>query len=80
MSELTDLQAYLVEAKAVYHKRMLGETVLVASSPDGSVTYNQLSAKQLEAYITKLESQIAALEGTSSSINPRGPIHFVHPS
>lgn len=58
------LKVRLAEAEDAYHKLMIGaHEVLVNVGNFGSVTYNQTSRTALEAYISNLKSQIAAVEG-----------------
>lgn len=75
MSELSDLEGYLSEAKKAYHALQIGEQIATVSSPDGSATYNQSSRRQLKGYIADLKMQIDRIKGSMS----RGPINFVHP-
>lgn len=62
--ELQTLKIRLAEAEDAYHKLMIGaHEVSVNVGNFGSVTYNQTSRTALEAYISNLKSQIAAVEG-----------------
>lgn len=62
--ELQTLKIRLSEAEDAYHKLMIGvHEVSVNVGNFGSVTYNQTSRTALEAYISNLKSQIAAVEG-----------------
>lgn len=79
MTVLSDLQAKLKEAENILHQKMLGNQILTSSSPDGSVTYNQLSVTQLKSYISELKSQIAAESGDVATTR-RAPMNFVHPN
>lgn len=64
---LIELKERLAEAEEAYHKLMLGDKeVSVSVGSFGSTTYNQTSAKQLEAYISNLKSQIASAMGKPS--------------
>lgn len=78
MTALIDLQAKLKEAENVLHQKMLGNQILTSSSPDGSVTYNQLSVTQLQQYISDLKRQIAVEAGTPQT-GKRAPMYFSHP-
>ncbi|MDY4842015.1 MAG: gpW family head-tail joining protein [Alphaproteobacteria bacterium] len=61
------LKVRLAEAEDAYHKLMIGaHEVSVNVGNFGSVTYNQTSRTALEAYISNLKSQIAAVEGKTS--------------
>ncbi len=77
MSELILLKKQLAEAEAAYHSLMLGNAIVTTSSPDGSATYNQASRPRLEAYISRLKSNIDASESSTKAV--RSPIYFVHP-
>ena len=60
------IKTRLAEAEEAYHKLLIGaKEVSVNVGNFGSVTYNQTSRTALEAYISRLKSQIAAAEGTS---------------
>lgn len=64
--DIKTLKIRLIEAEEAYHKLMIGaHEVSVNVGNFGSVTYNQTSRTALEAYISSLKSQIAAVEGTS---------------
>ncbi len=65
--ELQTLKIRLSEAEDAYHKLMIGaHEVSVDVGNFGSVTYNQTSRTSLEAYISNLKSQIAAVEGQAT--------------
>lgn len=65
--ELQTLKIRLAEAEDAYHKLMIGaHEVSVNVGNFGSVTYNQTSRTALEAYISNLKSQIAAVEGKTT--------------
>lgn len=65
--ELQTLKIRLAEAEDAYHKLMIGaHEVSVNVGNFGSVTYNQTSRTALEAYISNLKSQIAAVEGQAT--------------
>lgn len=65
--ELQTLKIRLSEAEDAYHKLMIGvHEVSVNVGNFGSVTYNQTSRTALEAYISNLKSQIAAVEGQAT--------------
>ncbi|MDR2902504.1 MAG: gpW family protein [Lactobacillales bacterium] len=62
-----DLKQRLEEAELAYHKLMLGEKeVSVSVGSFGSATYNQITRKDLEAYINSLKAQIAKSEGKAT--------------
>lgn len=65
--ELQTLKIRLSEAEDASHKLMIGaHEVSVDVGNFGSVTYNQTSRTSLEAYISNLKSQIAAVEGQAT--------------
>lgn len=48
----------LAEARAAYHKLMLGEKLVTVRYADRTVSYNQTSVDKLRAYIAELEMKL----------------------
>jgi len=71
MTDLTTLRQRLLEAEGARHRLMIGELeVTVSVGGYGATTYTQVNIDKLDAYISKLKAEIAALEGRPR----RGPI------
>ena len=66
MSDLTDLQTLLAEAKAALHELLTGRQVASIGKGDRQVSYNRAQLSDLRAYIVELELQITNLGGTSA--------------
>lgn len=71
MADLATLQLWLLEAKTALHKLNTGKLEASVSYDGKSVSYSQADRGKLEAYITKLEQQIAGLTGETRR---RGPM------
>lgn len=68
-------QSLLDEAKAAYHQLMIGGSARVVVDGNGErVEFTAANASRLQAYITQLENQLAAENGTS---RPRGPARAI---
>ena len=67
MSDLATLQSRLSEAESAYHRLMTGSLEESISFNGRSVGYKPTEAPKLQAYITDLKSQIAALTGATSA-------------
>lgn len=73
-TEITALRAKIAEAKAAYHRVMLGDKEVEVGFGTNRVTkWGQANAQQLNAYISELESDLSRLLGTPR----RGPIYPV---
>lgn len=74
MPALTTAQK-LAEAKQAYHEIMTGQTVSRFVDQNGeSISYSKMNIKGLEAYIAKLEAELA-----SPGVAPyRGPLRFTY--
>ena len=69
--DLATLQARLTDAQTAYHQLLIGKATASVGYDGKSVTYTQATMSNLAAYITQLQSQIAALLGTARR---RGPL------
>lgn len=64
MPDLITLRQRLLEAEDALHRLMIGELeVTVSVGGFGATTYAQTDINKLNAYISTLKSQIAAIEG-----------------
>lgn len=71
MSDLITLCQRLLEAEGALHRLMIGELeVTISVGGYGATTYAQTDINKLNAYISKLKSEIAAKEGHPR----RGPL------
>lgn len=71
MTDLSTLKQRHAEAEAALHRLMTGELeVTVSIGGYGATTYAQTDIDKLNAYISKLKSEIAAIEGRPR----RGPL------
>ena len=71
MTDITTLRERLFEAEGALHRLMIGELeVTVSVGGYGATTYAQTDINKLNAYISKLKSEIAAIEGRPR----RGPL------
>lgn len=71
MADLANLQLWLLEAKTALHKLNTGKLEASVSYDGKSVSYSQADRSKLEAYIAKLEDEIADLTGVQRR---RGPL------
>lgn len=71
MADLATLQLWLLEARTALHKLNTGKLEASVSYDGKSVSYSQADRSKLEAYIARLEDQIAALTGAHRR---RGPM------
>lgn len=68
--EMATTQELLDEAKAAYHRLMLGEAVVEVRDQSGeSIRYQAATASRLLAYIRSLEAQL--------NLTPGGPMRFI---
>lgn len=73
---LETLQARLAEAQTAYHRLMVGQSTRVVVDQNGErVEFNTATAGRLYAYILGLQTEIAALLGTT--VPAPKPIGFV---
>ena len=71
MTDIATLRQRLLEAEDALHRLMIGELeVTVSVGGYGATTYAQTGINKLNAYISKLKSEIAAIEGRPR----RGPL------
>jgi len=71
MTDLVTLRQRLLEAEGALHRLMTGELeVTVSVGGYGATTYAQTDIDKLNAYISRLKSEIAAKEGRPR----RGPL------
>lgn len=75
MADILVLKARLVQAEQAEHDILTGTGVRKFVDQNGeSVEYSMVNVKGLQAYIARLKSEIAALEGPATAY--RGPIRF----
>jgi gpW len=71
MPDLITLSQRLLDAEGALHRLMIGELeVTVSVGGFGATTYAQTDINKLNAYISRLKSEIAAIEGRPR----RGPL------
>ena len=73
MADLVTLQGWLAQAETARHQLLIGRRAASASVEGKSTTFMQADISKLDAYITSLRNQIAALSGV---MRPTGPIQF----
>lgn len=75
MTTLATLQTRLSEAEEALHQLLLGSKEQTIEFGAGrKVTYNQANIGELRGYVSRLEDQIAVLQGTGAG---RKPVRFV---
>lgn len=67
MADLATLQGWKTEAETALHELQMGQKVYEVWRDGRRVIYTQANVGSLEAYIAKLERQIAALGGEAST-------------
>lgn len=77
-TSLSTLQTWLDQALEARHKLAIGEKVVTAGSPKGSVTFTAADADRLDAWISRLQSWIAngGIPETSAGSSYR-PVRFL---
>lgn len=71
--DLLTLQGWLAEALLAQHKLAIGQQEVSVSYEGKSATFTPADSYKLDAYVVKLQAQIAALTGVSRR---RGPVLF----
>lgn len=71
MPDLSQLQTWLTEAEAARHQLLIGKSVATVNyEGKGQVSYSKTDFDKLDAYISSLRSQIAALTDSSGRARP----------
>ncbi|MFZ6686594.1 gpW family head-tail joining protein [Undibacterium sp. SXout11W] len=66
MADLSTLQNYLAAAESALHSLQTGQQVVEFDRGGTKIRYTPAQVPQIESYIAKLRSQIAALNGSGS--------------
>ena len=74
MTDVLTLELWLAEARLARHKLLTGSKAVSMTYEGKAVTYTTANAARLDAYITDLTRQIAAVSGVKIR---RGPVQFV---
>lgn len=78
MADCTSLETLLAAARAAYHELMTGGAISRFIDQNGeSVSYTRGRTGDLNAYIARLENDLAICQGASSRAY-RGPIKFTY--